>query len=512
MSSALSRLLADLRPGTAARGPQRLFWLGAASFAGVLSGLCISAGDYIALLWATVLWLGVGALAHVVSGGERRRDLVALALCAVALHMAVGVAIQSFASTFPGGFVTGDDASYYRLASAFARYLQGAPLDPRYSPPLWGGDTYLFGAFVYLETGLFLVFGPDVRIPILLNSALAVVTALLIFHITRRLFGRTAAYVAAAVVAFFPSLILWSALNLKDSLTIALAVLAVWAAVQFQDRPRLVYFALQFATAQALMTLRSYVAATIAIVALLSVALATLSLRRRVGAIALGGLLTAVIVVQSLNAIGSGFGEQLLVALERERAAMAVGARTGFVPTPTPGSVAASGPPGPTSAPASAPGATSSAVAAVTAPPAATLFDEVAPVPGRTLSYLPTGLAYAILAPFPLSARRLQEVVAAPEMLVWYLLVGGGVATIWRERRRWTYLSPLVLTIGGLMLVLALAEGNVGTLFRHRVMVVPFAAALASPSLVVLWSRIRRRRATATTSETSRGADSDQRR
>jgi hypothetical protein len=220
MSSVLSRLFADVHRGTAARGPRRLLWLGAASLAGVLSGLCISAGDYIALVWATLLWLGIGAVAQLVSRGERPRDLVALALCAGALHMAVGIAIQSFASTFTGGFVTGDDASYYRLAAAFARYLQGAPLDLGYSPPLWGGDAYLFGAFVYLEAALFLVFGPDVRIPIMLNAALAIVTALLIFDVTKRVFGSTAGLVAAAIVAFFPSQILWSALNLNDSLTI----------------------------------------------------------------------------------------------------------------------------------------------------------------------------------------------------------------------------------------------------------------------------------------------------
>jgi hypothetical protein len=192
-----------------------------------------------------------------------------------------------------------------------------------------GGDAYLFGAFVYLEIGLFMIFGPDVRIPILLNAALAIVTALLIFDATRRLFGSTVGLVAAAIVAFFPSLILWSALNLKDSLTTTLTALAIWAAVRFQFRPRLVYFAVQFATAQALITLRSYVAATIAIVALLAIPPAGLSPRRRVGAIALASVLTAVIIIQGLNAIGSGIGEQLVVAFERERAVMAIGARTG---------------------------------------------------------------------------------------------------------------------------------------------------------------------------------------
>src|SRR5206468_2707595 len=141
-------------------GIMRLLWLGAATFTGALAGLCISAGDYIALFWAAVLLVGVGALSQVVSDRERGRDLLAL----------------------------------------------------------------------------------------------AIVAALLIFDTTRRLFGRTAGFVAAALVAFMPSLILWSSLNLKDALTIALAMLAVWAAVRFQSRPRPLDFVLQFAAAQALIS------------------------------------------------------------------------------------------------------------------------------------------------------------------------------------------------------------------------------------------------------------------
>ncbi len=469
----ISRLVDDLRAEASIRGPRRLLWLAGASCAGVLSGLCIGAGDLLALGWAVGLCAGVAVLAVSTSNGLRSRQLLAVALCAATLHMAVAIGIQSFAPTFSGGFITGDDASYYRLASQSARYLQGAPLDPTYSPPLWGGDAYLFGAFVYLETGLFLVFGPDARIPILLNSALAIVTSILIFDLTTRLFGSRAGLMAAAIVALFPSLILWSALNLKDSPTITLAVLAIWAVVRFQLHPRAVYFLLPFAAGEALITLRSYVAATIAIAALASIALVTMPPLRRAVAVALAGVLTVVIVIQSLNAIGSGIGEQLLLAFEHERAGMAVGARTGFVSTPSP----TLNPP-------------ATAVVAVAPHP-----DEVAQVPGRTLSYLPIGLSYALFAPFPLAARRLQELAAAPEMVGWYLLVVAGFATLWRERRRWLYLSPIVLAIGGLMVVLALAEGNVGTLFRHRAMVVPFAAALASPSLIAAWAVLSRRSA-----------------
>ena len=429
---------------------------GAAGFAGLLVGFCIAAGDPAALIWAALLLVGIGWLATIVAPAERRRDVVALALCALALHLAVGSGIHAVASTFSSGFITGDDANYFRLASAFARNLQGLPADPSYAPPLWGGDAYLLGAFVYLEVALFLIFGPDVLIPILLNSALAVVTALLIYDLTRRLFRDASGLLAAAIVAFFPSLTLWSGLNLKDALTTVVATLAVWAAVRFQLRPRALSYTAQFAAAELLISLRSYVAATMAITALVSIALATQVPVRRVVTVGVAAALTGIILLQTLSALGGGGGggEDALVALERERAAMAVGAQTGFGPTPA---------------------------------PAAARPDTAVPAVGRTLNYLPTGLAYALFAPAPLFARRPQEVLAAPEMLGWYVLVVAGSATLWRERRRWTYLAPLALAIGGLMLVLALAEGNVGTLFRHRAMVIPFAAALAGPTLVALW-------------------------
>jgi 4-amino-4-deoxy-L-arabinose transferase-like glycosyltransferase len=361
---------------------------------------------------------------------------------------------------------------------------------PGYTPPLWGGDAYLLGAFVYVEAALFTVFGPDVRIALILNAGLATVTALFAYAGASRLFSHTAAVVAFIAVAFFPSLLLWSALNLKDSLTIALAVLAIWAAIEYRAVRRPFLALLPFAAAEILVTLRSYTAATVAIACLLAIALVGVPVTRRVVTIMVASFLTAIIILQSLNSVGIGIGQQLLVAFERERAAMAVGARTGFVGTPTPIPTARTSTAG-TSNPTAAP-----STEGPTRPAAASPADDVALAPGRTISYLPTGLAYAILAPFPFASGRLQELLTAPEMLLWYVLVIAGAITVWRQRRRWRSLAPIVLMIAGLVTLLALAEGNVGTLFRHRGMVVPFAAMLASPSILaaIQWSRRRQRK------------------
>ena len=101
----------------------------------------------------------------------------------------------------------------------------------------------------------------------------------------------------------------------------------------------------------------------------------------------------------------------------------------------------------------------------------------------RTLEYVPFGLAFALFAPFPGSGTRAQDVLPIPEMLVWYgLLIAAGLS-LWRWRRTWRVLAPIVLFICATVLIFALAEGNVGTLYRHRAMIIPFVIVLAAPAL-----------------------------
>jgi multidrug transporter EmrE-like cation transporter len=102
----------------------------------------------------------------------------------------------------------------------------------------------------------------------------------------------------------------------------------------------------------------------------------------------------------------------------------------------------------------------------------------------RTLQYLPTGIAYALFAPFPWSTGRTLDLLTVPEMIAWYVLLAFALATLWRERRRWRELVGVSLFCAGLLAVLALAEGNYGTLFRHRAMAIPFVVMIAMPALV----------------------------
>jgi len=472
LADALSAVRAVPQVVATVEGAGRHVWRVTAALAGICAGLILSDGDVAAAVWAALLGFGVLTLARVVARPSDLKILVTVAGLALVVRFAVALGIHAVA---PGhGFVTGDDAAYFRLASNVTAYLKGQPFDPAYGPPVWGGDAYLLRGFVSLEIGLFLIFGPDVRIPLLLNAAFAVVSATLIYAAALRVFGSRAAIVAALVTAFYPSTLLWSSLNLKDALTVMLVALAVWSVGAMRARSWMPGLLLAWGAAEVLTTLRGYVAATVAMAAVVAALSMGAAPRRRIVAAGLAVALATLVSLQSLGAIG--LGDQLLETLERTRQAMAVGARTGFVQTPSPARPADQ----PVARPPGEP---------LSVSPIPSVDDEEGPVAVQTVSYLPTGLVYALLAPFPWAARRPQELVAAPEMLFWYVLVVAAGVTAWRERRRWRPLAPPAAVAVALIVVLALAEGNVGTLFRHRGMVVPVVAMLASPTLAAMIAR-----------------------
>lgn len=108
----------------------------------------------------------------------------------------------------------------------------------------------------------------------------------------------------------------------------------------------------------------------------------------------------------------------------------------------------------------------------------------VGPRIARNIAHLPRGAVYMLGAPFPWELRTPTELATAPELALWYVTVALAVAGLVAaaRARRWEF-AYVILVGGTIGAALSLGEGNVGTLVRHRGMLVPFAVILASLAL-----------------------------
>lgn len=554
-------------------------WAGAAGaltglLAGIGLGILLADGRYLASGTALLLIVPLVALvARIVPPDHRRFALVVVGV-GYALHLALAPLLFAAGAVLrPAGFITGDDAEYFALSQSFASWLHGEP-QPPYVPPFWKGEAYLFGTFVYLESALFYVFGPEVHLVLLLNGLFHLTVALLVYDMARGIFDRRTAAVALVATTFVPSVVVWSSLNLKDGLALLLLTLVLWLGWRFERHPRALTLIVAFLAIVLLESLRKYLFVGLALLLPMIVAAApAVPWRRRIGWVA-GTVAVSALLLGANQSVGLGPG--LIATLEVTRQGMAVNANTAFVerpvyvqegttfvvptlppvaaavptatatPLPGGGAPASEPPPPPSPSPPSpsctpAPGpvpirANARIVLLVpgTSVPAAPEPNVVYVCPGttlivgdarttpgpdarvlavsgsgstqlaestgdtgivlaRTLSHLPIGIAHALFAPFPWALRRAIDAATIPDVAIWYAALALAAITVWRERGKWPVLIGPILFVVGILVLLSLAEGNVGTVYRHRGMVIPFTLMLAAPSAVRVWTRLERR-------------------
>jgi hypothetical protein len=94
--------------------------------------------------------------------------------------------------------------------------------------------------------------------------------------------------------------------------------------------------------------------------------------------------------------------------------------------------------------------------------------------PGKALLFLPVGLTYFLLAPFPWAVGSVRQAITVPEMLFFYTLIPSlfrGVGVL--LRRHTSTGLMIVLMTAGLTFGYAVGQGNVGTIYRHRAQILP---------------------------------------
>jgi hypothetical protein len=369
-----------------------------------------------------------------------------LAVFVVALTLRVATAVVIYVGW--GGTLFLDDAAYSRLATAAANgrlHQLGA------YPELLYERT---GTLTVPLTGLYEVFGTFELSGQLYVALLGALTAALVCRLAMEVVDRRFALLAGLIVALLPSQVLWSSLILKDAAVWATVTgLAVVVAVAGRTTGRRLV-PLAVATA-ALLALLGYLRLHSLEVACVAVVLAMLVSRReqRVFRVSVAVALLLCIPL----AFGMGVAGEPFVSgapnLANQRARNAAHAQSAVVPS-------------------SADDTGSGLV---------------------DVSYLPKGLTVIALRPWPWEpSGSLGVTLARLETLVWYpllALAAVGLTTAWPRRR---VLAFPLLYAGTMFVIYGLAEGNLGTAYRHRgeaVWAVALLAALGVERIVAARSR-----------------------
>jgi len=383
-------------------------------------------GDLALVVVAVLCVLVTIGIAGLVLPADLREVGLPIVLFATLMRMAIAIVLyDGLVAAGRNGFVTGDDALYALLSSRLAEIMHGRPA------VIDQDLLYLVGTYVHLESWIFYVVGAKPLAAIFVNAAMGGLLVGLIFDIVCRIFRDSRpAIVAALAVSVYPSLVLWSALNLKDSLALLLIAIVLWMLVIFHSRRIWWLIPASFLPVLLMEDLRNYIFVGLALVIPPSILFApggTPRHRLLASTAAMG--ITAVLL---LYHFGYRQGIPSPSDFDAQRGAMQFGANVVFGDQP-----------------------------------------------------LIIRSAFVFFAPFPWMVRRMLDLFPVPEMLLWYLALAGACLAMFRYKRFWRAFAPLLLFCAWTFVIFLLAEGNVGTLFRHRAMVIPFVIILSAPALSV---------------------------
>jgi hypothetical protein len=402
---------------------------------------------------AVVVLLGLGGvalgLALLSARSKARRAVAFIFAAALALRALVAVLVYYWNPRF----FSLDQESYFLHGATLAAQWHAGGVDLIWLLPTEISREVGLNRYAEMWAMLSYLVGPS---ELALRIAVGVVgayTAVRVYHLGRELFGEQAGLLAGWLAACWPSLIIWSAQGLRDPLLVLLWCEVALAVLRVCGRRPLGGFLGLAVAMYGFILLRPYVAVWASRGVALSLLLAAARGARsaKLLAVAWTGL---VLLVGGVGFLGADYlrGADLSTATEIHRAFEGGG---------------------------------SSFAAEVD------LSTYQAAV-----RYLPVGLAYFVLAPFPWQTGSRLQMSTMLEQPIWYAALALG---LWGLLSAVSRRVPVGLALPALLLpalaFYALVMSNVGTAYRNRAQFMPMVFVYAAEGALA-W-RARRGRARA---------------
>ncbi len=421
-------------------------------YAGIY-GVVTSADTSRAVLLCTALALPAGLYAY--KQGVEPRFMLRLFIAGLLVRLLLGSAIfalngQDF---FGGDAITYDFFGFAQLEGWRGDKFLAAQAD-QFTRGLFGSGW----GMVYLVAAIYGIVGRNMLAVQFVNAVFGAATAVLIAVTAHHVFRNVrVARVAGVAVAFYPSLVLWSAQGLKDGPIVFFLALSILATLKLGEKLSLKYIVILIASLLALLSLRFYVfyMICVAIAGAFLVGTQTITAksfgRQFVAIVLVGMALTYVGVTRSASVQLEQYGS--LESVNRSRTDAARSADSGFGKDV-----------------------------------------DVSSTEGA-LSTIPLGLIYLLFAPFPWQVVSLRQSITLPEMVVWWASFPLLILGLWfAVRYRLRMMSPIIIFTVMLSLAYSVFQGNVGTAYRQRAQLLVFYFIFVAVGLVLVWEKREERK------------------
>jgi hypothetical protein len=401
-----------------------------------------------AILVCAILAIPIGLLISQIE--DQGRFLLQIFIGGLLVRMAVGTTIHLFNLQ---DFFGGDAWTYDFFGYALLKTWEGDKYYQHLVDLFTGGEGVGGGwGMLYIVAYIYKVIGRNTLAIQFFNAVIGAATAPIIFLCAKHIFAHSkVARIAALAVAFYPSLVLWSAQGLKDGPIVFLLAFSMLCTLKLGERFSTKYLVILIFTLFALLSMRFYVfymmIAAIAgsfVIGMRPVT-STSFVRQFLVIIVLGLSLTYMGVLRYASGQFESYGN--LERVQRSRLDLSRGG-SGFA------------------------------------------RDVDVSTTSGAITAIPVGMVYLLFAPFPWQLASLRQSITLPEMLIWWasfpLLVLGLWFTI-KYRLRQT--SPILLFTSMLTLAYSIFQGNVGTAYRQRAQLLVFYFIFVAVGFVLMKER-----------------------
>ncbi|MFH1996803.1 MAG: glycosyltransferase family 39 protein [Candidatus Omnitrophota bacterium] len=353
-----------------------------------------------------------------------------------------------------GGFTSGDDTLYTLRSWALTNRWAGKPEAwLRVIAPTTGHG---LNPFTYLIAYFFKVFGFHPVSAKFINCILGTAAGWSTYLLTKLCFDRKAAKISLLIVMFYPSLIRWSTANLTDPAILLLFMLCVYILVEAALRKISLARIAAFGAAIAILCyfINSFYVALLALGTAVALFTRFLDIFRRAGtkcvvAVAIVFFLSAgcwYVVSQKPHVV---LPHIFMLEFTQRQIALSDFAGyylyTGkFLDCANNGIIAVS----------------------------------------EFIFVIFKNVAYFMLAPFPWQISSKGQLMAFPQMFIWYcalILSVFGAYKLFLNKPKAAFLLSALLLFG--IVIRSLADGNIGAAFRHRDLFTPFFLIFASAAI-----------------------------